>query len=134
MAIRLDHVIVPSRNPLASAKFLADLLGVPWEESRGSFTPVHVNETLTFDFANREQFESHHLCFHVSDHDFDAILGRIQATHIPYRSRPRGENDMQINTRLGGKNLYWEDADGHLWEILTVSYARGDSPVLTAAG
>jgi hypothetical protein len=31
---------------------------------------------------------------------------------------------MTINTRLGGKNLYWQDADGHLWEILTISYAR----------
>jgi hypothetical protein len=31
---------------------------------------------------------------------------------------------MQINTRGGGKNLYWNDADGHNWEMLTVSYAR----------
>jgi hypothetical protein len=41
---------------------------------------------------------------------------------------------MQINRRLGGKNLYGQDADGHLWEILTVSYVRADSPALTAAG
>jgi hypothetical protein len=39
---------------------------------------------------------------------------------------------MQINPRLGGKNLYWQDGDGHLWEILTVSYARADSPPLVA--
>jgi hypothetical protein len=124
MAIRLDHVIVPSRNPVASAKFLADLLGVPWEALRGTFTPVHVNDTLTFDFADREGFEGHHYCFHVGDAEFDAVFGRIRQTGIPYRSHPRGDNDMQINTRLGGRNLYWEDADGHLWEILTVSYAR----------
>lgn len=133
MAIRLDHVIVPSHNRLTAAKFLASLLGVPWEESRGDFTPVYVNETLTFDFADREQFESHHFCFHVSDHEFDAIFGRIQATGIKYRSRPHGQDDMQINTRLGGKNVYWQGADGHLWEILTVSYARADSPLLTTA-
>ena len=30
------------------------------------------------------------------------------------------------------ENLYWRDADGHNWEILTVSYARADSPTLTA--
>jgi hypothetical protein len=40
---------------------------------------------------------------------------------------------MQINRRLGGKNLYWQDTDGHLWEILTVSYARAESPPLTTA-
>jgi hypothetical protein len=33
-----------------------------------------------------------------------------------------------LNTRLGGKNVYWGDADGHQWEILTASYARADSP------
>ena len=131
MAIRLDHVIVPSHDRLAAAEFLASLLGVPWEESRGDFTPVYVNETLTFDFANREQFESHHFCFHVSDDEFDAIFGRIQAARITYRSRPHGQDDMQINTHLGGKNVYWPDADGHLWEILTVSYARSDSPLPT---
>jgi catechol 2,3-dioxygenase-like lactoylglutathione lyase family enzyme len=132
MAIQLDHVIVPSHEPVERAKFLAGLLDVPWEESRGSFTPVYVNETLTFDFADRKQFESHHFCFRVSDTEFDGILGRIRAARIKYRSRPRGEDDMQINTRLGGKNLYWEDADAHLWEILTVSYARADSSLPTA--
>ena len=134
MAIRLDHLIVPSRNRFASAKLLADLLAVPWEESRGHFTPVYVNDTLTLDFAERDHFASHHYCFHVGDADFDAILGRIRGAGITYRSRPRGEDDMQINTRLGGKNLYWQDADGHVWEILTVSYARADSPVPAAAG
>src|SRR5436309_1086818 len=64
MAIRLDHLIVPSHDPLAAAKSLAGLLGVPWEESRGGFTPVYVNETLTLDFADRGQFESHHVCHH----------------------------------------------------------------------
>jgi catechol 2,3-dioxygenase-like lactoylglutathione lyase family enzyme len=133
MAIGLDHLIVPSRDPLEGAKSLAGLLGVPWAASQGPFSPVYVNETLTVDFAEREQFESHHYCFRVDDDEFDAIFGRIQATGIRYRSRPRGDNDMQINTRLGGKNVYWQDGDGHLWEILTVSYARPESPTLTVA-
>ena len=132
MPILLDHVIVPSHHRLEAAQSLAGLLGVPWEASRGDFTPVYVNTTLTLDFANREYFESHHYCFHVSDDEFDAIFGRLQAAGITFRSRPHGEDDMQVNTRLGGKNVYWQDADGHLWEILTVSYARVDSPLLTA--
>ena len=58
----------------------------------------------------------------------------VSRAQIAYRSSPRGENDMQINRRLGGKNVYWQDGDGHLWEVLTVSYARPDSPALTTAG
>jgi catechol 2,3-dioxygenase-like lactoylglutathione lyase family enzyme len=132
MAIRLDHIIVPSHDRVEAAKLLAGLLDVPWEASRGDFAPVYVNETLTLDFAERPQFESHHICFHVEDAEFDAILARIRAAKITYRSRPHGDDDMKINTRLGGKNLYWKDADGHLWEILTVSYARAESPLLTS--
>jgi len=125
MGIQLDHIIVPSRNRVAAARSLAELLGVAWGESGpGGFAPVYVSETLTLDFADREQFEPYHLCFHVGDAEFDAILGRLQAAGIKYRSSPHGEIDLKINTRLGGKNLYWGDADRHLWEILTVSYAR----------
>ena len=124
MPILLDHLIVPSHSKNVGAKSLGDLLGVPWEEAAGEFAPVYLNDSLTLDFANREQFNSHHYCFHVSDEEFDAIFDRIKAREIAYRSSPRGPDDMQLNTRLGGKNLYWNDADGHIWEMLTVSYAR----------
>ena len=134
MDIQLDHMIVPSHNRVEGAKHLAGLLDVPWAESQGNFSPVFVNANLTLDFADREQVQSQHVCFRVSEEQFDAILARVQAAKIPYRSSPRGSNDMQINRRLGGKNVYWEDADAHLWEILTVSYARADSPALSAAG
>jgi catechol 2,3-dioxygenase-like lactoylglutathione lyase family enzyme len=97
---------------------------VPWEAERGHFTPVYVNETLTLDFAEREQFASHHYCFHVSDAEFDGIFARVRAAGIPYRSSPRGPDDLQLNTRMGGRNFYWNDSDGHVWEVLTVSYAR----------
>jgi hypothetical protein len=51
MTIYLAHTIVPARNKVASAKLLADLLGVPWAESGvGPFAPVYVNDGLTLDF------------------------------------------------------------------------------------
>jgi len=124
MAIVMDHLIVPAHDPVASARFLAELLGVPWETAQGPFTPVYVNEALTLDFRGQDRFESHHYCFRVSEADFDAIFGRVNATGTRYRSQPGGPEDMRINTRLGGRNIYWNDANGHVWEILTVSYAR----------
>ena len=124
MAILLDHLIVPSRNPVPSAQSLAGILGVPWEAERGHFTPVYVNAPLTIDFAQREQFASHHYCFNVSDEEFDGIFVRVLAAGITYRSTPQGPDALQLNTRLGGRNFYWNDSDGHIWEVLTVSYAR----------
>ena len=81
MPIELDHTIVPSRNKVASAKLLAELLDVPWAETGlGPFSPVFVNSGLTLDFIDTEvAFEVYHFCFRVSDVEFDAILARIQA-------------------------------------------------------
>ncbi|MBC3920080.1 VOC family protein [Undibacterium sp. CY18W] len=126
MSIELDHVIVPTRNKLVSAKLLAELLGVPWAPtSLGPFAPVFVSDGLTLDFMDTEEdFPIYHFCFRVSQQDFDAILGRIQAAGIAYRSSVRGPMDGQINTDYGGSMIYWNEPDGHQWEMLTVSYAR----------
>lgn len=126
MAIELDHTIVPTRNKLASAALLAELLGVPWAPTGpGPFAPVYVNEGLTLDFIDTdEDFPVYHFCFRVSEAEFDAILVRLQAHGIAYRSAVRGPQDMQVNTDYGGRMLYWNVPDGHQWEMLTVSYAR----------
>ena len=126
MTIQLGHTIVPSRNQIASAKLLAELLGVPWAESSiGPFSPVYVNDGLTLDFIETDQhFPIYHFCFRVDEKEFDSILARITAAGIKYRSTVRGAADMQISTQFGGRMIYWNEPDGHQWEILTVSYAR----------
>ena len=126
MPIQLDHTIVPSHTHVASAKKLADLLGVPWAASGpGPFAPVYVNDGLTLDFIQTDEpFPVYHFCFRASEPEFDAILARLEAAGIAYRSSVRGEVDRQINTDYGGRMLYWNEPDGHQWEMLTVSYAR----------
>ena len=106
MTIQLDHFIVPCRNQIASAKMLADLLGVPWEEtSLGGFSPVYINDGLTLDFQQTDEaYPVAHYCFRVSQAEFDAILARIQAAGIQYRSRVSGPVDMQSNKEYGGDN------------------------------
>jgi hypothetical protein len=109
---------------MASAKLLAELLGVPWAESgAGPFSPVYVNDGLTLDFQETdEQYPVYHFCFRVSEKEFDAILGRIKKAGIEYRSSVRGPVDMKVDPHYG--NVYWNEPDGHQWEMLTVSYAR----------
>jgi catechol 2,3-dioxygenase-like lactoylglutathione lyase family enzyme len=126
MTIQLDHVIVSARNQRASAKLLAELLGVRWAETgAGPFSPVYVNDGLTLDFIDdASAFQVEHFCFRVSQEEFDAILQRIKAAGIKYRSSVRGPQDMQVNTDYGGSMVYWNEPDGHQWEMLTVSYAR----------
>jgi catechol 2,3-dioxygenase-like lactoylglutathione lyase family enzyme len=126
MTVELDHAIVPSRNRRAAAELLAELLGVPWSESGvGPFCPVYVNSGLTLDFDQAEgPLPVQHYCFRVSDAEFDGILARLKARGIAYRSTPHGAVDLQVNTLHGGRIVYWDVPDGHVWEALTVSYAR----------
>ena len=129
MTIQLDHTIVPSRSQVKSAKLLAELLGVPWaEKGVALFSPVYVNDGLTLDFQDTdEEFPVYHFCFRVGEEEFDSILGRIKAAGIQYRSTVRGSVDMQISTEFGGRMVYWNEPDGHQWEMLTVSYARPEN-------
>ena len=127
MAIQLDHIIVPATDKVPAARLIAELLGVPWSETCnvGPFSPVYVNDELTLDFAqSSEPFAAGHFAFLVDPGEFDAILARIEAAGIGYRSTPLGPTDMRVNTNHGGRAVYWSEPDGHAWEILTVSYAR----------
>ena len=124
MPIELDHTIVPSRDKVAAARQLAELLGVPWSPtSLGPFSAVYLNDGLTLDFIDTDEaFPIYHFCFRVAAYDFDAILGRIRAAGIAFRSDVHGEVDMQVHPEWG--NVYWNEPDGHQWEMLTESYAR----------
>jgi hypothetical protein len=126
MSIHLDHMMVPARDKRASAKLLAELLDVPWSPaSAGPFMAVYVSENLTIDFDEwPEPIPKIHYCFQVDDQKFDAILARIVAAEIPYRSSVHGPVDRQIDSLHGGRIVYWNEPDGHQWEMLTASYAR----------
>jgi catechol 2,3-dioxygenase-like lactoylglutathione lyase family enzyme len=119
MAITLNHTIVPAHDKEASAKFFAQIFGLDYVGATSHFAPVKVNETLTLDFDNREQFDMHHYAFHVSDAEFDTIFGRIKEAGIPYGSGPYSQENMQTNSWRGGRGVYFKDPNGHLLELLT---------------
>ena len=127
MAIHLDHLIVPARDRRAAARLLAAILGVPWAESgaAGPFSPVYVSEGLTLDFDEADgPFPVQHYCFRVGEPELDGIVARLRALGVAYRSTPHGPVDGQVNAQHGGRLVYWSEPDGHVWEALTVSYAR----------
>jgi len=126
MSVQLDHAIVPSHDRRAAAELLADLPGVPWAESEvGPFSAVYVNDGLTLDFDQADgAFPVQHYCFRVIEAGFDGIVSRLRARGIKYRSTPHGPVDMQVNTQHDGRIVYWSEPDRHVWEALTVSYAR----------
>ena len=100
MTVRLDHVIVPARNHVASAELLATLLGVPWStKGVGSFCPVYVNDGLTLDFDQTDEpIPAQHFCFRVSEAEFVKMrTERDKTLSVPQLLIP----SIQVNMRAG---------------------------------
>jgi catechol 2,3-dioxygenase-like lactoylglutathione lyase family enzyme len=126
----LDHVTVPSGDRVAAARLLADVLGVAWaaDGAIGAYSPVYVSDGLTLDFAQVEgPIARQHLCFRTAPPAFDAIVERMRTAGIPFRGTPHGPDDGQVAAVYGGHRVYWNVPDGHVWELLTVSYKRPPS-------
>lgn len=125
MEPRLDRVMVPTRNKRESAKLLAELLGVPWTTAGvTAFAPVFLNDAALNFCDWPEPLPQLHYCLRVDDADFDAILVRLIAARIAFRSSLEGPVDRRIATEHDGRILYWNEPDGHHWELVTASYAR----------
>jgi catechol 2,3-dioxygenase-like lactoylglutathione lyase family enzyme len=120
MPILLDHTIVPARDKLASAKFFAEIFELTVKPGDGYFVQVQINDSLTFDFADEEEPQSHHYAFHISDAEFEAIYERVKAKGLTYGSGPYNHTDGKIYTRRGGRGFYFEDPNGHLLEVMTM--------------
>ena len=119
MAVELNHTIVPARDPEASAQFLAGILGLEVDPPAAHFTPVTLTNRVTLDYDQASDFGSHHYAFLVSEGEFDAAFARIQEQGLDYYAEPGGDGHGEINTRWGGRGVYFDDPDGHAMEILT---------------
>lgn len=122
MSIQLDHIIVPARDKKTSAEFLARILGLEAGDQTGPFIPVTTGNGVTLDFMDSGDFRSQHCAFLVPDEEFDAIFARIKESGARYYAHPDGSGVGEINTRDGGRGVYFTDPGGHAMEVLTVPY------------
>jgi catechol 2,3-dioxygenase-like lactoylglutathione lyase family enzyme len=126
MAIELNHTIVAARDKLSAATFLTDLLGLPAPTPFGPFLVVTLNNGVSLDFMDTsDDIRSQHYAFLVTETEFDKIFGRIRAQGLQYWADPFHQQPGKINTRDGGRGVYFDDPDGHVLELLTRPYGSG---------
>jgi catechol 2,3-dioxygenase-like lactoylglutathione lyase family enzyme len=126
MTIRLDHTIVHARDKEASARFLAEILGLPAPIRVGPFAIVRLGNGTTLDFIDSQgDITQQHYAFLVSESEFDGIFGRIRERQLPYWADPSRREEGRINTWDGGRGVYFDDPNGHLLEAITRSYGTG---------
>ncbi|WP_433801364.1 VOC family protein [Actinomycetospora sp. CA-084318] len=123
MTVRLDHLALAAHDAEESARFLAEILDLPAPRSAPPFIAVDVNDTLTVDYAVPPfEFPGQHVAFHLSEAEFDAVRGRLEARGVVYVAGPHSREPNTINENHGGRGLYFDDPGGHHFEILTQRY------------
>lgn len=126
MAVRLNHTIVSAHDEEASARFLADILGLRSPVPFGPFMMVETDNGVSLDFMNSGgEITPQHYAFLISEDEFDEIFARIQTRELPYWADPGQSRPGEINHGDGGRGVYFEDPNGHLLEILTRPYGSG---------
>lgn len=126
MPAQLNHTIVAARDPAGSARFMADILGLPRPTRFGPFMVVEAANGVSLDFmATDGQITSQHYAFLVTEDEFDEIFARITARELAYWADPGRRRAGRINTNDGGRGVYFEDPEGHLLEIITRPYGSG---------
>ncbi|MCX4460444.1 VOC family protein (plasmid) [Streptomyces sp. NBC_01340] len=127
MAVQLNHTIVAAHDKMASARFLADLLGLEVAPEYGPFVPVQIPNGVTLDYMDTaESISPQHYAFLVSEDDFDAIFARVREAGLTYWADPHHHHPGEINHNDGGRGAYFDDPNGHNLEILTRPYGSGE--------
>ena len=126
MTGELNHTIVAAHDKQASARFLADILGLEVSPPYGPFVPVQIPNGVNLDYMDAEgAITPQHYAFLVSEGDFDAIFTRVRAAGLTYWADPFHRQAGEINHRDGGRGVYFDDPNGHRLEILTRPYGSG---------
>lgn len=129
MSVQLNHTIIWCKDQEVSARFLADMLGLPAPIKFGHFDVVDLDNGVSIDFANipvspPPSIAPGHFAFLISEADFDAVFGRIRARKLEYWADPRRQRPGEINLNDGGRGVYFADPDGHYLEVITRPYGR----------
>jgi hypothetical protein len=105
MAAQLNHTIVWSLNQQESAKFLADMLGLPAPTRFSPFDVVELDNGVSLDFitAETETIQQQHYALLISESDFDAVFGRIKERGLDYWADPARRRPGEINHNDGGR-------------------------------
>ena len=128
MNVQLNHTIVWCRDKHRSAHFLTEVLGLPPPRPFMQFLVVDLANDVSVDYyeEKRDPIALQHLAFLVGEDEFDAVLARIRERTPEIWADPAKKHAGRINRHFGGRGVYFEDPDRHLFEIITTPYGDAD--------
>jgi len=123
MNVQLNHTIVWCRDQAKSTAFLTQILGLAPARRFMHFLVIELSNEVSIDyFETTDPIALQHLAFKVSEPGFDVVLGRLRESVPQIWADPARTLPGEINHFDGGRGVYFQDPDGHLFEVLTRSY------------
>ncbi|HEY9844370.1 MAG: VOC family protein [Candidatus Sericytochromatia bacterium] len=119
--ISIDHIGIGAHDPVASARFLAEVLGIGPARPAGpdgDLLSLEISGSTSLIYAKSEVKEGMHIAFQVDSQRFEAILERLQTKNLAFGNRPDQPDNRQTHDHLGGQGrVYFLDPNGHLFEV-----------------
>jgi catechol 2,3-dioxygenase-like lactoylglutathione lyase family enzyme len=118
VAVEVNHIVIPAKDKRATAELLAYVLGLEVEGCFGEFVRIRGSNGLTLDFSEFNACWAFQCAFLVNGVEFDAALSRIDSGAIHFYAEFDRTGFGKINWRDGSRCIYFEDPDGHLFELI----------------
>jgi catechol 2,3-dioxygenase-like lactoylglutathione lyase family enzyme len=119
--VRFDHVAVDARDLAASARFMADVLGVGAPIPEGAdddMLRIDLDDGAFVLFSPSTEPRFSHVAFRVTAGRFGEIVARLRAKKVAFGNEPDDPTNGRTEDALGGAGrVYFRDDNGHLWEV-----------------
>jgi catechol 2,3-dioxygenase-like lactoylglutathione lyase family enzyme len=120
--IAIDHIAVLARDVAASARFLAEILGLAPGSPDGpddEMFRLPVGESGSLLYFPAEQIPGQHIAFRVDEPTFDAVVQRLRARGLVFGNDPEDPTNLQTADFQGGHGrVFFLDPNGHLFEVV----------------
>jgi catechol 2,3-dioxygenase-like lactoylglutathione lyase family enzyme len=125
VAVEVNHIMVPALDKRATAGLLAGILGLEVEAEAGQCVRLCAGNGLTLEFTESGACWAFQCAILVSGPEFDAALARIKHAAISFYASCDRTGRGEIDRERGGRHIYFDDPNGHLFELIESSDASG---------
>src|SRR5436305_15241641 len=120
--IAIDDMGVRARDAAASARFLAEILGMAPaspDGPNGENFRLPVGESGALLYFPADDVPGQHIAFRVDEPTFAAVVDRLRARGLTFGNDPEDQTNMQTTDFLGGHGrVFFRDPNGHLFEVM----------------
>ena len=118
IAVEVNHIEIPAKDKRATAELLAYVLGLEVEGRFGESVRILQSNGLTLEFSECNACWAFQCAFLIDDAEFDAALSRINSGAIQFYAEFDRTGFGDINSRDGCRCIYFDDPNGHLFELI----------------